>query len=403
MPLGRKMRLGLGIGGAAGLGIAALLAIWMAPTAERGHMAGTASELTPDATTERASEAAVSGFEGRAARLAEAEPEALAEAETELSWQTEEDAASGSPSEPPPMSAEMADAWLADLAGLIAGFERFGPRDRARVVQVIGRGLDRLEVEPTPDRWVEALGPSSELLLKAMADASPAVRAEAASLIGRLWDWKPAVTTWLDQERAIAQWKQDLHPPLVRLLEDDEPGVRLAAVIAMGTLPFDQMAAPAIELADDPVPAIRIQVLNSFAHRPDLLTEEAIFPRLDDPETAVTLAASLVLRARGLSDEQVGLAKQLYSPRAELRAALIPIIQKREDLDSSIWLLRLTKDRDPSIRAKALEALAKLESSDALRRVAEMAESDPSADVRASAERIRSEILASLPPLPTRR
>ena len=107
-----------------------------------------------------------------------------------------------------------------------------------------------------------------------------------------------------------------------------------------------------------------------------------------------------MLRARNLDDEQIGLAKLLYHPRAELRASAIPLIEAREDIDPVLWLVRLSRDSDDSVRSKALDALGRLASPDARRRVAEMADSDPSQEIRDAARHTLDELTADLPPLP---
>ncbi|RUL88879.1 HEAT repeat domain-containing protein [Tautonia sociabilis] len=398
MPLGRGARMGLGIVGVVGLVLAAGLAVMMAPSGPTGAGPEGAQEgvTTTSSSPDEAGEAA--GREGRASRLAVGDTEALAQAEALVAPDTGDEGAGTVPLVG--MTDDELDAWLGDLAGLGAGFSRFGPVDRSKVVAMVGWALDRLAVEPAPERWPEALTPSAELLTVGLADASPAVRAVAAEVLGRCWSWQPGKTTWPDDDRRIASWKNRLHTPLVALLDDPEPGVRLAAVLALGKLPIDAMAEPAISRLHDDVAAVRIQVLNSFAPRPDVLTEDAILPMLYDPETAVALAAQIVLRARGLDEELIGLAKLLYHPRAELRASAVPLIEGRDDIDPVLWLLRLSRDEDESVRSKALEALGHRASPDARRRLAEMADSDPSLEIREAARRTLDGMTADLPPLP---
>ncbi|QDV33286.1 HEAT repeat domain-containing protein [Tautonia plasticadhaerens] len=399
MALGRGARLGLGIFGVAGLLAAGVLALVMAPggPAGRGDDAdvGGAGAASAGAQEGRP----VPGFSGRAALLAGGDAEALAGASAEVAPAVEADG------EVPAAPASLSDAelatWLDDLAGIGAGFSRFGPVDRARVIATVGTVLDRLAVEPAPARWIETLSPSAEVLTVGLADASPAVRAGAAEVLGRAWDWQPGCSTWPDADRAVASWKNRLHTPMVALLDDPEPGVRLSAVLALGRLPIDAMAQPATALLDDPVPAVRVQLLNSFAHRRDLMTDEAILPLLFDPESAVALAAQIVLRARGLDDDQISLAKLLFHPRAEIRASAIAMVEAREDIDPIVWLLRLSRDEDEAVRSQALDALSRRTSPDARRRLAEMADSDPSESIRDAARRALDELTADLPPLPS--
>ena len=403
MPLGRGARLGLGIVGGVGLLVAAGLAALMAPS-------GTGREdveAPAAAGASRAAEADPSGPEAaperstRSIGLASGSPEALEEAVAAMVAVPEQaEAETQGPRPATPMDAVEVDAWRDDLAGIGAGFTRYPPTARARIIGLIGVAMDRLAAEPTPEGWSEVLTPTAEVLTAGMADPSPAVRAEAVGVIGQLWTWEPGRLASTKAEQAVASWKNRLQTPLDALVKDPEPGVRLATLIALGKLPIDAMAAPALALLEDPVPAVRLQLLNSFAHRRELLTDDAILPRLYDNEVAVSLAAQLVLRARGLSDDQIGLAGLLYHPRAEERAKAVPLIEGREDIDPIVWLVQLSRDEAEPVRSEALGALVRRASPDARRRVAEMADSDPSPTLRDAARHALDALTADLPALP---
>ncbi|WP_152049925.1 HEAT repeat domain-containing protein [Tautonia marina] len=395
MPLGRGAQMGLGFVGVAGLLTAAGLAMTMAPS---GAPVADPDQSVTSETSSTPENPPAQPLTARAGLLAQGDVESLVQANHALRATSESDQGESDSAEP--LTEDQLNAWLDDLAGLGSGFRRFGPVDRSRVMELVGVGLDRMTVSPVPDRWIEALTPSAELLTVGLADASPAVRAGAAEVLGRVWAWQPGAPIWPDAERTVATWKNRLHTPLVALLDDPEPGVRLATVIALGKLPIDAMAEPAVARIADDVPAVRMQVLTSFAHRRDVLTDDAVLPLLFDPESPVALAAQFVLKARGLDDDLIGLAKLLYHPRADLRASAISQIERRDDIDPIVWLDRLSRDEDETVRSKAMEALSRLASPDARRRVAEMAASDPSPTIRDAARRVLDDLTADLPPLP---
>lgn len=280
-----------------------------------------------------------------------------------------------------------------------AGFEKLDPVHRAQSIKAVSAVIERLSVEPAPEGWAEAMTPAAEQFTLGMGDNSPAVRVSAAEAVGRLWAWKPGANLWEDQERAVGAWKERLYTPLAALLDDPEPGVRLTAVAALGRLPLDEKAAPAVARLADPELAVRLQVLNSFAARRDVMTDEDVLPRLFDSQGPIALAAKIVLRARGLEDEQIDLAKAMYDPSTEARLAAIPALLARTDIDPVVWLLQLSHDREEAVRIEAVKALANRTSPEACKRIAEMAIADPSERVRKTVSEL-PQMAAGLTPKP---
>jgi hypothetical protein len=130
---------------------------------------------------------------------------------------------------------------------------------------------------------------------------------------------------------------------------------------------------------------VRRQVLISFAQRPMLLTEDAILKHLNDPEPGISETAELVLKTRGLNQEQIELGRLIFDPRPEHRAAVIPRLRNRTDIDPVIWLVQLSQDESEEVRLGAVSALAERPSPEVLARLGEIVQSDPSPAVRQSA------------------
>jgi HEAT repeat protein len=189
----------------------------------------------------------------------------------------------------------------------------------------------------------------------------------------------------------------------VRRLGDREPKSRAATVACLGYLPVDSAAANAIPYLDDPAsPDVRKQVLVSFARRPALLTEDAVLKHMYDAEAGISEVAELVLRTRGLTQEQISLGSMIFHPKPEIRASVIPLLKERTDVDPVVWLLQLSKDSEESVRISAVEALSRRLSPEVGQRLAEMAATDKSPAVRRAASKYLPEVqkTASLPPLP---
>ena len=154
---------------------------------------------------------------------------------------------------------------------------------------------------------------------------------------------------------------------------------------------------------DDPDADVRKQTVSSFSQRSTLLTDEMLFKRLHDSDAVIREMASLILKTRGLSQEQIGMGGLIYSPRPEQRVSVIPLLKDRTDVDPVIWLIQLSRDPVEMVRMSSIEALAKHKSPTVQRRLAEMARTDGSQAVRQAASKVvpsAQETTAALPPLP---
>ncbi len=297
---------------------------------------------------------------------------------------------------PEAIPAAEAPAWVDALGAMRTGFLKFGAYGRGSALVAGTKVLNRFAASPAPAIWIRALPPLHDLYTAGMSDPDLNVRVTALVQVGQLWHWGPGCTPMPVEEEALADWKYGLHGPVVRRLSDREPKARMAAIACLGLVPIDDLAAPAVAYLDDPSGEVRQQVLASFASRRDLLGEDAILKHLDDTQPGVPQAAEAALRHRGLTEEQISLGRMLYHPKAELRASVIPLIRDRTDIDPTVWLLQLSRDRDETVRAAAVEALAGRLSPEVRSRLAEMARTDQSPAVRQAAGRIVPADLGSI-------
>ncbi len=286
------------------------------------------------------------------------------------------------------------------LEGLRAGFLKYPPIGRASAVSAATHILDRFRIEPAPNSWLSTLKPIQDLVLAALADPQVDVRASALNEVGQHWGWLPGRTMTPVEETQLAEWKDFLYIPAKRCLSDTEPKSRAAAVVCIGSLPINAMAAPAVANVDFPDSGgVRYKTLMTFANRPTLLTIDMILKRLHDPEPGVPELAELILKGRGLNKEQIFLGRQITNPHADIRVSVIPLIKDRTDIDPEVWLLQLSHDPEATVRAKAVEALIERDSPEVDRRLREIAQGDDSPEIRASAGK-RFAKTTALPPLP---
>jgi len=292
---------------------------------------------------------------------------------------------------------------LETLSALRTGFLRFHPTERATAVTVACRIFDRFAVEPAPACWLQALPPLHDLLTASLADIAPKTRFVALDEIGRLWVWVPGRSLMPIEEQTLAEWKGGLHPSVLRCLASPDATTRMAAVACLGALPVDSAAAPALAYLDDISADVRQQAIASFSQRNLLLTDDMLFKRLHDENLTIRESAGLILKIRGLTQEQISLGGLMYSERAEQRLSVIPLLKNRTDLDPVVWLIQLTRDPVETVRLNAVEALASHNTPSVQRRLCEMARSDSSQAVRRAAAKLAppiEETTASLPPLP---
>lgn len=291
---------------------------------------------------------------------------------------------------------------LETLSALRTGFLRFTPTVRATAMSVACRIFDRFAVEPAPASWLQALQPLHDLLTASLADSAQKTRFTALDEIGRLWVWMPGRSLTPVEEQALLDWKGGIHPSVVRCLASPDATTRMAAVACLGTAP-DTAAAPAIAYIDDPNPEVRQQAMVSFSQRSLLLTHDMLFKRLHDENATIREQAGLILKIRGLTQEQISLGGLMYSNKAEQRMSVIPLLKNRTDLDPVVWLIQLSRDPVETVRLSAVEALANHKTPSVQRRLSEMARSDTSEAVRRAAGKFApsiEETTASLPPLP---
>jgi hypothetical protein len=296
--------------------------------------------------------------------------------------------------------------WLETLGSLRTGFFKYSPPARATAAVVACQILDKFTPEPAPAHWIDALQPVHDILTACLADADSNVRFIALGEVSRAWVWMPGRTLIPVEEDGLGHWKEGLHRSVVRCLANSDVRTRIGAISCLGYLPLDSAAAPAVAyLEDNESVDVRRQTLVSFAQRPALLTEDKLLRRLHDPDSSIRETAGIVLKARGLNQELISLGGLLVSPKPQQRASVITLIKNRTDIDPIVWLLQLSHDSDESVRVQAALALAgqKNPPVSVRRRLAEMARSDSSPEVRQTATKLipsAEETTASLPPLP---
>jgi len=140
----------------------------------------------------------------------------------------------------------------------------------------------------------------------------------------------------------------------------DQEAVRLAA-IRLAVLPGLQLQEHLIPLlsVSNPDPSMEVRQLALLAlgeHEKLLSTDDLCF-FLNDPDKEVRTIVERVLQVRGLSKNQIKLARMMNDPSAVNRAELPGLLTGTTDVDSYQWMERLIRDPSPAVRAAAARSM----------------------------------------------
>ena len=108
--------------------------------------------------------------------------------------------------------------------------------------------------------------------------------------------------------------------------------------------------------------------------------------RADDGEQRAEARRELV--RRGFSEVDLELARQLFSPDAEVRKQLARAVPRLSSVDAAQWLMWLALDPQPEVRLAAMATLATTGDPALLDRVEALARNDRDPQIQALAEQI---------------
>jgi hypothetical protein len=186
---------------------------------------------------------------------------------------------------------------------------------------------------------------------------------------------------------------------LMSAVQNSSPAIRQRAIGLALKLTGESLEFLA-PLANDSDPTVRRAVVLALGANREWLSDDELLPRLHDPEREVQRLARMALRSRGLSEEQVHMGRLLTDPRPAARLDLLALLYRNAELDLSAWLMRLTRDASPAVRAATVRTVGELRIFQLIDRINEMAEADPDASVRPLARFYLTQIRSAEPPTP---
>jgi HEAT repeat protein len=143
------------------------------------------------------------------------------------------------------------------------------------------------------------------------------------------------------------------------------------------------MLAKVVPLLKAPSPEVRRAAVLAVGLAEDAVTVEELLPLLQDSDWEVRRLCEAALRGRGLPEAHIKLAKLITDERPGQRLQVVHYLNEAEDLDAGIWLMRLSQDPSPAVRAAAVRFAAEDPGAIGFRqRMLLMAREDPSPTVR---------------------
>jgi HEAT repeat protein len=187
-----------------------------------------------------------------------------------------------------------------------------------------------------PGQWLDIC---QEAALAGLKDKDAQTRAQAVHLVLHL------------ARRTDAAAEVTLLAGIRHVLTDQEPLVRRAAVIAL---------APSRQAISD----------------------DDLLPVLHDSDPEVRRLAELALRSRGLEEGHLRLARLISDPSPGERLQVVDHLDRTSGLEPGVWLLRLSHDAVPAVRAAAVRAACCRPQVNLQERMRKIARDDPSPTVR---------------------
>jgi HEAT repeat protein len=279
---------------------------------------------------------------------------------------------------------ELAGQWTAaspetmELARqLVAEFASLSPQGRREAFYIAAAALTMPNDESAPPELTAAL---AHLLESAESAMSPEALPGALLLAIRFISQPHS-----DSATILKSCRQLVEAGL----KDDRPecrahAARLAAAPELKAL--DLVPPLILGRAADPDPEVRRTALVLIAGHEELAPIESLLPVLHDDSEAVRSVCAKALRGRGLTVEQIQLAKLLTDPRAAVRAQVPAKVVEFPDLDTRVWLNQLSRDSSPAVRAAVIRTFGEHQDAHLRDRIREMATADPSSTIRQLAE-----------------
>jgi len=142
-----------------------------------------------------------------------------------------------------------------------------------------------------------------------------------------------------------------------------------------------------VPLLTNTSPEVRRSAVLALGLAEESITIQEMLPLFQDPDAKVRELCEWALRGRGLQPNHIKIAQSISDSRPHKRLDVFKLLDHVEDLDPGQWLVHLSQDPSPAVRAAAIRfAAADPAAKEFQSRMQQMMREDPSPTVRQLAE-----------------
>lgn len=268
-------------------------------------------------------------------------------------------------------------ARTADFAIRLAReFPRFSSAGQKQALELVA-GWFR-EPSPQPESLLSAC---ADLLSESAAITEEDVQTSALELCGILLNLcgnerNPQASKPLDPA----------HKLVLAALQTSRVDNRLRAVRLSLYPGMTDLLESVAGLLNDDSAEVRRATLIAIGPARDAVHDDQLLPCLHDSDPEVRRLCEQALIARGLRPEYLELGRLLTDPAPSRRLQVLDLLRESAELDTGLWLRRLSHDPSPSIRVAAMRAMSQQSFVDLSDRIDQIAREDGSPTVRQLAQ-----------------
>lgn len=241
------------------------------------------------------------------------------------------------------------------------------PSDQRRIT--VAQQLAALAPRFSPLGQTESLGVFQELMQNDPSHSSPReVQIALSAVVAHACSQAESRLATYETLNQLLQNRENIEESLLKQskslvivgTKSEQEAIRLAS-IRLAVLPGLQLQEHLVPLLTgtnaDPSIEVRQLLLLALGEHEKLVATDDLCRYLNDSDKEVRAITERVLQVRGLSQNQIKLARLMHDQNAVSRAELPGLVLGTPEVDSYQWMEKLSKDPAPAVRAAAARAI----------------------------------------------